>query len=840
MRLGKPGLFLHLDMIVKPEELQANCMKFFKNDALATQVWMSKYAKRNLAGDFVEASPEERLKEIAFEIYLAGCKYNDDFELTQQEIEDYLMSLTILPGGSGLYGIGNEYSVSTLGNCFVVSLNNEDSYGSILKVDEEIVQIAKRRGGIGVDISCLRPSGASVSNSAGSSTGAVSFVQRYSNTTREVAQSGRRGALMISISVNHPDIMDFINLKLDKTKATGANLSIRVTDEFMRAVEADGDFVLRYPVDIPAKPRYEVTNQAEVRRTVKARTIWDAMMKAAHDCAEPGILYWDTITRESPADCYPEFKTEGTNPCSEIPLSPYDSCRLLSVVLPKHVLNPYTPDATFDTQAFKKSAAAATIMMDNIIDLEIEKIDRIIAKIQSDPEMYETKRRELQLWKNIRRTTVNGRRAGISAIGYGDTLAMLGLKYGTDEANNFAETIQHVFARAVYCTDASLAITRGAFPAFNEYSFSQSEFIKRVLPEDVYESCRVFGLRNIALLTEPPAGTLSIIAGNITSGIEPVFMPVYYRKRKTTKTDPNATFTDITGDKFIEYPVIHPGVLNWIRVAHPEIYIETLTKQRLSELISESPYAGCSANEIDPLSKIEFQGMLQQWIDHSISVTHNLPKDVSIKTVSDIYMAAWKSGCKGCTIYRDGSRDGILTSETTETTGKTHKYYNSIKRPKNVPCDILYPTINGKKFIIMVGFVDGVPFEVFARAKGDHDITNTTGILSRKKSGYYNLLDNDKKLLIDNVGQNLETPDWEVTTRLLSWGMRHGGDITYAVEQMQEAPGNIMDVTKVLARTLKKYANPTTKTRICPECGGEMKVEGGCSLCKDCGFSKCS
>lgn len=815
-------------------------MKFFNNDALATQVWMTKYAERDLNGNFVEACPEERFGKIADDIYFAGCAYNDDRKLTRGEIYDYLVSRTIIPGGSGLYGIGNKHSVSTLGNCFVVSLNNEDSYGSILKIDEEIVQIAKRRGGVGVDISCLRPSGSSVSNSAGSSTGAVSFVQRYSNTTREVAQSGRRGALMLSLSVNHPDILNFIDLKLDKEKATGANISVRVTDEFMRAVESDGDFVLRYPVDIPAQPLYDVTNKAEIRRTVKARTIWDAMMRAAHDCAEPGILYWDTITKNSPADCYSEFKTEATNPCSEIPLSKYDSCRLLSVVLPTCVTNPFTPQAKFNIGKFVDAVAAATIMMDNIIDLEIEKIGKIIAKIESDPESDETKRRELLLWRNVQKTTIDGRRAGISAIGYGDMFAMLGIKYGSPYAIQWGEDIQALFAIVVYHTSASLAISRGAFPAFNEESFLKSNFIKRVITGDVYETCRIFGLRNIALLTEPPAGSLSLLAGNITSGIEPVFLPVYYRKRKTTKTDPLATFTDATGDKFIEYSVIHPGLLQWFKVVHPEIDVKTLSKESLAKYVAESPYGGCSANEIDPLSKVEFQGKLQRWIDHSISVTHNLPKTVSIETVSDIYMAAWKAGCKGCTIYRDGSRDGILTSESSGDTVKHHRYYNASKRPKDVLCDIYYPTINNSKFIIMVGLVDDLPFEVFARAKGDSQITDTVGILKRKKSGYYNLCTRDGEILIENVGMNLETPDWEVITRLLSWGMRHGGDITYAVEQMQEAPGNIMDVVKVLARTLKKYTKPTIKTRVCPKCGGELKIEGGCSQCLSCGDSKCS
>lgn len=1163
--------------IIAPEVLRENCLKFFKNDELAVQVWMSKYALKNLIGEYLETSPQERFRAIASELARIDKKYKPH-EFTEDNYYDYLSNGIIMPGGSGLFGIANPYSISSLGNCFVTSLNGEDSYGAILKIDEELVQIAKRRGGDGMDLSSLRPALAPVSNAAGSSTGAVSFVPRYSNSAREVAQNGRRGALMLSLSVNHPDIGPFIDIKLDKKTATGANLSVRVTDEFMHAVECNGTHVLRYPVDAHRDGVLGETNV--IRRKVSAKDLWDKMMKAAWQSAEPGILFWDTIIKESPADCYPGFKTESTNPCvsgdtliltrkgyipisnlvgksievwngekfsfvtpsitgrnqkmllvkfsdgtelnctpyhkfytwdgyerdgnviqkiakdllvedklekyefpilvrnsigcsvrldenlntisinpfyalglvagdgtmkrgkpvlslygekrhllqyitytgkkseniafnkitikpilpsfidtikdpklyvptldisiedtldwlagvidtdgsrnslegsvsisstnreflmniklnvlnslgingwvtdeknggikeirgveyntnksyrliisafnvsklislglkthrvclanilpnrdasrfikvisieetdyanevycftefdrhrgcfngivtgqcGEIPLSPYDSCRLLSVNLTHYVVNPFTPDAYLDMPGLRKAAEIATVMMDDIIDLELEKIDAIINKIITDKEEYETKRRELNLWKNIRASLVKGRRAGISVIGHGDMLAMLGMPYADDRSNVFCMDIQHFFALHCYEMSMLLAEQRGAFPVFNADLEKDNPFIKRLFFDETELELRMksTGRRNIALLTIPPSGSLSILFGNQTSGIEPAFDIVYKRKRKVVDGEPGATFTDATGDKFIEYPVLHPGFKTWCDLNGYDT--EYMSYETLLEIAKKSPYYKSTSATIDPIKKVEMQGLIQKYVDHSISITHNLPEDVSLGMVSKIYYTAWKVGCKGCTIYREGSRDGILNSGSSESKKGTFEYHDSPKRPRDLPCDIFYPTINGVGYIILVGLLDGKPFEVFALRGNGHQM-GSKGILRKQKSKHYNLLTEDKTLLVDDIGTKFGPPEWNAITRLISWGLRHGGDITFAVDQLNESEGVITDVSKVLARTLKKYVKPTKKSSTCPECGGEMRNEGGCSTCHDCGWSKCS
>ena len=1141
---------------IAPEVLRENCLKFFKNDELAVQVWMSKYALRNTVGDYLEVSPQERFRAIASELARIDKKYKPH-EFTEDNYYDYLSNRIIMPGGSGLFGIANPYSISSLGNCFVTSLNGEDSYGAILKIDEELVQIAKRRGGDGMDLSSLRPSLAPVSNAAGSSTGAVSFVPRFSNSAREVAQNGRRGALMLSLSVNHPDIGAFIDLKLDKKTATGANLSVRVTDEFMHAVECNGTHILRYPINAH---RDNVVGESNIiRRKIQAKDLWDKMMKAAWQSAEPGILFWDKIISESPADCYPGFKTESTNPCQpgwaplltpsglttmdkvnigdqiwdgttwttivnktfsgikpvykyqtsksifygtiehkvidsrikievgkaqnidllkgnvvsnfnintqdimdglvfgagsvhkasndlvylcigindqdyfkseisslitkprpglnsqktayeikttiipkeipktyyrkvperfksstnkligflrglysangsvcgnritlkaaskfvvedvqlmlnsigissyittnkpakvkfsngtyickqsydlnitrdralfistigflqkykcnkvkldvnkskpeviscsiqssefisnekvydvtvdnlshtywsggcnvsncgELPLSPYDSCRLLSVNLTHYVVNPFTPDAYLDMPGLRKATEIATYMMDNIIDLELEKIDLIINKIISDKEDYETKRHELNLWKNIRKNALNGRRAGISAIGHGDMLAMLGMPYANDRSNVFCMDLQYFFALNVYATSILLAEQRGAFPAFNSELEKDNPFLKRLFREEdeLYYRMKTTGRRNIALLTIPPSGSLSILFGNQTSGIEPAFDIVYKRKRKVVDGEPGATFTDATGDKFIEYPVLHPGFKTWCTLNGYDT--EYMSYETLLEIAKKSPYYKSTSATIDPLKKIEMQGLIQKYVDHSISVTHNLPEDVTLGIVSKIYFAAWKAGCKGCTIYREGSRDGILNSGSSESKKNIFEYRDAPKRPRDLPCDIFYPTINGSEYIILVGLYDGKPFEVFALRYTGHQL-GSKGILRKQKSKHYNLLAEDKTLIVDNLGTQFGLPEWNAITRLISWGLRHGGDITFAVDQLNESEGFITDVSKVLARTLKKYVKLTNKKIVCPECGSEMRNEGGCATCYSCGFSKCS
>jgi ribonucleoside-diphosphate reductase alpha chain len=828
--------------IIAPEVLKENCLKFFGGDELATQVWMSKYALKSLKGEFVESSVEVRYMSIALELARIDKKYKEH-GLNVDDYYYYLVNRMITPAGSGLTGIANPFSLTSLGNCFVVSLNKEDSYGSILKLDEKFVQICKRRGGIGTDLSDLRPANTFVTNAAGTSTGAISFIPRLSNSLREVAQEGRRGAGMLSLSVNYPDIEKFIDLKLDPKVATGANLSVRVTDEFMQAVECEGQHILRYPVTIP---REEVVGEdsKNIRRKVAAKDIWNKMMKAAWQCAEPGILFWDKIIKESPADCYQLFESQSVNPCGELPLSQNDSCRLLSVNLTSFVLNPFTKDAAFDFVSFLTATNVATIMMDDIIDLELEKIDLIIAKINADKESDATKATELQLWKDIKQSCELGRRAGISAIGYGDMLAMLNKPYATYESNLFCKDIQYQFALQCYKTSIELAKQRGAFPVFNYELEDKNPFLNRLFANNLreYSEMKFVGRRNIALLTIPPSGSLSILLDNQTSGIEPAFALVYKRKRKVTNSDLNITFIDATGDCFQEYNVLHPGFQSWMEINgymwEGESYENLLAIGKLS------PYASCTANEIDPLKKIELQGMLQQYIDHSISVTTNLPETVTVDEVSKIYMAAWKAGCKGCTVYRDGSRDGILTTTPTKIKSE-FEYKDSPKRPRDLPCDIFHPTIGGIRYVVLVGLYDNKPFEVFAFKNGQATLPLelTKGILRKQKSKHYNLLGEDKTLLIDNLGAQFGFPEWNSITRLLSWGLRHGGDVTFAAEQLNEAEGVVTDVSKVLARTLKKYVKPTRKLgQACPECGESMRMEGGCATCfnPECGYSKCS
>lgn len=828
---------------IATEVLKKNCLRFFNNDELAVQVWMSKYALKNARGEYLESSPEERYLAIAQELARIDKNYHEH-GLYEEDYYKYLVDRVITPAGSGLSGIGNPFSITSLSNCFVVSFNNEDSYGAIMRIDQEIVQIAKRRGGIGFDVSALRPSYTPVTNAAGTSTGAVSFIPRYSNSLREVAQDGRRGAGMVSMSVNYPDIEKFINLKSDKTTATGANLSVRVTDEFMNAVECNGTHVLRYPV---TASRNESRDEGKVtRKNIPAKDLWNKMMKAAWAHAEPGILFWDKVLSESPSDCYPEFKTESVNPCAELPLSPYDSCRLLSVNLTPFVVHPFEDNAYFDFVEYKKAVRAATIMMDNIIDLELEKIDLIISKILMDKESKETKATELKLWQNIKKSCTNGRRAGISVIGHGDMLAMLNMPYATDESNKFCQEIQKKCAIWCYMTSIELASQRGPFLAYNAELEKDNPFINRLFKNnpDSLEIMRRTGRRNISMLTIPPSGSLSILLNNQTSGIEPAFALFYERKRKVTEDDPNKSFQDETGDWFIKYNVIHPGFKQWVykQPWYKGITLETLPVEALTEMAKASPYAGSTSVEIDPIKKVEMQGMMQQYVDHSISVTHNLPEKATEADVSAIYFAAWKAGCKGCTVYREGSRDGILTTET-EKPKPTFEYKDSPKRPRDLPCDIFYPTISGEHYIVLVGIWDGKPYEVFALKNGIHTLNSdiTKGYLHKKKSKHYNLLDEDKNLLVDDLKTHFGLPEWNAVTRLLSWGLRHGGDITFAVEQLNESEGVVTDVSKVLARTLKKYVKPARKPgEICPQCGEEMRMQGGCPTCYGCGFSKCA
>jgi len=834
--------------VYSEEEVLKSCLEYFSGDELAAKVWMNKYCLRNKSGEFVELSPIERYRAIAKDIHSVDIKLGDS-SYTEEDYFNALVNQEVSPGGSGLYGIANPYSITSLSNCFVIDADGEDSYGSILKVDQEIVQIAKRRGGVGTDMSHLRPKEAYVSNSAGTSSGVVSFCARHSNSSREVAQDGRRGALMLSLSVVHPDVAEFIGMKIDTTKVTGANVSVRLTDKFMHAVEGDGYYLQHFPCDfdinklgidmdglVPDKMKTLMYDDKTVYvKKVKARKIWNLLIHANWLSAEPGALFWDTIIRESLPDCYPKYKTVSTNPCGEIPLSAYDSCRLFSINLIKLVVNRFTENSFFDLEAFYRVIKLAVHMMDNIIDLEIDKIKQIISKIENDSESLDTKWTELELWKKVLINSVEGRRAGISIIGHGDMLAMLGETYGSTEGNRVLTQIHMEFAREAYKASAELAVVRGPFPAYKASLETQNPFLKRI---GFVGTPR----RHIALLTEPPVGTLSLVMNNQTSGIEPIFLPVYKRSRKVNPSDGAAKvdYVDEQGDSWEEFPVFHPYFKEWIGIKYPEIIPEELSDDVIAALVAESPYAGASSAEIDPISKIELIGSVQKWIDHSISNTTNLPADTTEKTVSDLYLKAWKTGCKGITIYRDGSRTGVLNSSTTNN-GSKFEQHDAPKRPKDLKCDIFHATINTEKYIVLVGLYDDKPYESMAFKKKDLQIPSSidSGIIHKQKSGVYNLHDKSGRLLVDDISSKFETPEWGFVFRLISTALRHGAAIQFVVEQLNKSEGSVVSVAKVIARQLKKYIPEPEGSNICPNCGAEMHMEGGCKQCKECGYGAC-
>jgi ribonucleoside-diphosphate reductase alpha chain len=830
------------------EEARKNALEFFNGDELAADVWVNKYALRDNDRNILEKDPKERFITIASELARVDKNYTEkDF---REEYEASLINGEIIPGGSGLFGIGNSYSFVSLGNCFVISGNGEDSIGSIYKVDQESAQIYKRRGGVGLDLSHIRPMDFAVSNAAGTTTGPLSFADQYSETVRRIGQNGRRGALMESMHVNHPNVLDFILAKNDAKRLTGANVSVRITDEFMQAVENDGYYIQRYPVDLPTIPIMNlepdqdyVDEDGNYWRKVRAREIFDELVRVNWESAEPGMLFWDKIINESPADCYPGFKTESTNPCGELPLSPYDSCRLLSMNLTQFVVNPFTSEARLDIARFITKARLAMRMMDNIIDLEIEKIESIIAKVEKDPEDEFTKAIEIRMWRAILENTKRGRRAGISLIGHGDFLAMLGIKYGSDTANEYIENIHAMFARWVYEESCDLATERGAFPAWETGDESQNPFLNRLLREFPHlVEKMMYGRRNIAILTIPPSGTLSIVLRQ-TSGIEPAFLLRYKRRRKVNPGENvKVDFVDDVGDSWEEYWVAHPKVEQWYRIKYPN---ESFDPQDLTEkILKESPWAGCTANEIDPLSKVRMQGMIQRWVDHSISVTHNLPENVSKETVADLYITSWKEGCKGCTIYRDGSRSGVLVSgddDKPKNDTSVFEYRDAPKRPRELPCDIYIPTIHGEQYVVLVGLYQDKPYEVFAFKYAEViPKTMTQGILKKQKSGTYHLLDTEGNIVVEDIRSRFELPDWDFATRMISTALRHGASIDFVVEQLNKAHGLIVtDYIKVIARQLKKYLKAPKEGTPCPECGDTLRVEGGCIQCNSCGYGKC-
>ena len=838
------------------DEVKKAATEYFGGDTLAGDVWMNKYALKDSEGNIYERTPDDMHHRIASEIARIERRYPNP--LKEEEIFEVLKNFRyIVPQGSPMAGIGNDFQISSLSNCFVIGTKgSSDSYGAIMKIDQEQVQLMKRRGGVGHDLSHIRPTGSPVKNCALTSTGVVPFMERYSNSTKEVAQDGRRGALMMSISIKHPDSEAFIDAKMTQGKITNANVSVRITDDFMQAVVENKPFVQQYPIDSP-NPKFT--------KEIDARKLWDKIIHNAWASAEPGVLFWDTIIRESIPDCYADlgFKTLSTNPCGEIPLCAYDSCRLLAINLYSYVENPFTKDAYFNRELFSKHVAIAQRMMDDIIDLELEKVDTILEKIYSDPEEEEVKMTEINLWRNIRKKSLQGRRTGIGITAEGDMLAALGLRYASDEAIAFSTDIQRQLAHDAYRSSVNLAKERGAFEVFDAKREEKNPFINRLreMDEELYQDMLKYGRRNIALLTIAPTGTVSICT-QTTSGIEPVFLVAYKRRRKVNPNDKTAkiTFTDPDGNSFEEYNVFHPKFLKWLEVNGYNVdEINNYTEEQLNELIAKSPYYKATSNDIDWVSKVKMQGAMQKWVDHSISVTVNVPADTTEELVSQIYETAWRSGCKGMTIYRDGSRTGVLVSqdkkdkkekkeEEHDTIVETH----SPVRPKEVECDILRFQNNYEKWIAFVGKIDGKPYEIFSGKLDDFFIppfVETGWIIKNKdenNASRYDFRYCDKqgfKVTMEGLSRSFNKEFWNYA-KLISGVLRHGMPINYVVTLVQNLnveEDNINTWKNGIARALKRYIpdGTTVEKEKCPTCGSDLVYEDGCKHCNNCGYSKC-
>ena len=807
---------------------------YFSGDELAARVFVDKYALRNKQQELLELTPDDMHHRIATELARVEKKKFKK-PLTEPQIYEYMKGFKrIIPQGSPMTGIGNYDQYVTLSNCYVID-PPEDSYGGIHHTDQQITQISKRRGGTGVDVSRLRPSGSATANSSRTSTGIISFMERFSNSIREVGQGGRRGALMITLDVHHPQVLDFATVKNDLTKVTGANISLRLSDEFLTAVSQDTDYEQRWPVE---------KGHAKITKQVKAKEVWEQIIKNAHAMAEPGLLFWDNIIRNSPADCYADlgFKTVSTNPCSELPLSVLDSCRLLLLRLLTYVNNPYTENAEFDYDAFFADAKIAQRLMDDLVDLETEHIDRIIAKIESDPEAEHLKIVELTTWKRIRQNCVNGRRTGTGITALGDTLAALGLKYDSDEAIAMTESIFKTLKFAAYESSIDMAEELGPFLVWNPELEKDCEFFKRFKEESIAFKCKRIsgsdliarmnkvGRRNIALLTAAPAGSVSILT-QTTSGIEPLFLMFFFRKKKGNHNDEGfrVDFTDPNGDTWMEFKVYHQQVLEWMKVTGE-------TDE------SKSPWAWSCANDLDWKQRVLLQATANRHVDHAISSTLNLPSNTTVEQVAEIYEAAWRAGCKGITVYRDGCRTGVLTSDSV----KDKKEVNE-ERPRTLPCDIHHISVKGQKYFVLVGFKEGrTPYEVFAGRNGFLDKKYTLGFIKRKKKGLYELYgveeDGEKTLLLAPVTA-VATEYEESITRLASLALRSGSDIHLLVQQLEKVNGELNSFAKSVARALKLYIKNGTeeKGESCPQCNNESLIrQEGCKTCKICGWSGCS
>jgi len=834
------------------DEILAAATEYFKGDTLAANVWMNKYALKNSDGEIFELTPDDMHHRLASEIARIENKYPNP--LSEEEIFNLLKDFKyIIPQGSPMAGIGNNFQVSSLSNCFVIGGDEQsDSYGGIMKVDQEQVQLMKRRGGVGHDLSHIRPAGSQVKNSALTSTGIVPFMERYSNSTREVAQDGRRGALMLSISIKHPDAENFIDAKMQQGKVTGANVSVKITDDFMKAVINGTTFKQQYPID---------AINPKVEKEIDARELWDKIIHNAWQSAEPGILFWDTVIRESVPDSYADlgFKTLSTNPCGEIPLCPYDSCRLLALNLYSYVDKPFTDDASFDGSLFSKHVHYAQRIMDDIIDLETEKIDGIIAKIDNDPESEEIKRIERNLWVNIRKKTLEGRRTGIGITAEGDMLAALSCRYGSETANNFSTEVHKLLAVEAYRSSVELAKDRGAFPIFDIEREKNNPFIQRIkeAAPKVYENMAKYGRRNIAMLTIAPTGSVSICT-QTSSGIEPVFMVSYKRRRKVNPNDKNVniSFTDDIGDSWEEYVVFHPKFVEWLKVKglNPD-EVKNYPDVELNKIIEKSPYYKATSNDIDWVSKVKMQGSIQKWVDHSISVTVNIPKEAPEEMVSKIYQSAWESGCKGMTIYRDGSRSGVLVSnEKKEVKENEFKETKAPARPKILKAEVVRFQNDYEKWIAVIGVLDGKPYEIFTgRAEGFYlpPTVNEGWVIKNKSEKHgtrYDFQFEDKdgyKVTIEGLSRSFEKEFWNYA-KLISGILRHGMPLPFVTELIANLTlddESINTWKNGVIRALKKYIpdGTTSKKTSCPECDDKegLVYQDGCLTCTSCGYSKC-
>lgn len=839
------------------DEAFGESLKYFDGDELAARVWVNKYAMKDSFGHIYEKSPEDMHWRIANEIARIENKYKNP--MTSQEVFDLLDHFRyIVPAGSPMTGIGNDHQVASLSNCFVIGLDGDaDSYGAIMRIDEEQVQLMKRRGGVGHDMSHIRPKGSPVNNSALTSTGLVPFMERYSNSTREVAQDGRRGALMLSVSIKHPDSEAFIDAKMTEGKVTGANVSVKIDDDFMEAAINDRPYTQQFPID---------SDNPMVKKEISAKRLWDKIVHNAWKSAEPGVLFWDTILRESIPDCYADlgFRTVSTNPCGEIPLCPYDSCRLLSINLYSYVVNPFTPEAYFDFDKFKAHVRLAQRMMDDIVDLELEKIDKIMEKISIDPQSMEVKGAEYHLWEKIKDKSGKGRRTGVGITAEGDMLAAMGLRYGTQEATDFSVRVHKTLALSAYRSSMEMACERGAFEVFDASRESDNPFLLRIKDADaqLYEDIMKYGRRNIACLTIAPTGTTSLMT-QTTSGIEPVFMPVYKRRRKVNPNDTevHVDFVDEVGDSFEEYIVYHKKFLEWMKVNGYDTE-KRYTQEEIDDLVVRSPYYKATANDVDWLMKVKMQGEIQKWVDHSISVTVNLPNEVDEALVNRLYVEAWRSGCKGCTIYRDGSRSGVMISvskkdkkdDAKDDCPCAHPEVTEV-RPKELECDVVRFQNNKEKWVAFVGLLNGYPYEIFTGLQDDEEgivlpKTVTKGKIIKQKnddghSRYDFQFENKRgyKTTVEGLSEKFNPEYWNYA-KLISGVLRYRmpiGNVIKLVGSLQLKSESINTWKNGVERALKKYIVDGTeaKGQTCPVCGGILVYQEGCLICKNCGASRC-